>query len=122
MKYGILFWDNSSNSKEVFTLQKKTIGLMMDVKSHNSYRALFKRLQILTLPCEHIISLINFITDKEKHFQNNAAVHSVNTRHGYYLHKSTDNFSCFQKSAYYIGIRLFNYLPSDLKSLVNEKS
>jgi hypothetical protein len=60
MKYGIIFWANSSDSKKVFTLQKKR--LMMDVKSHNSYGDLLKRPETLTLPCEYIFSLINFIT------------------------------------------------------------
>jgi hypothetical protein len=30
--------------------------------------------------------------------------------------------SCFQKSTYYSGIKIFNNLPSSLKSLMNEKS
>jgi hypothetical protein len=54
MKYGIIFWGNSSDSKKVFTLQKKIVRIMMGVKSHNPCRDLFKRLQILTLPCEYI--------------------------------------------------------------------
>jgi hypothetical protein len=29
MKYGIIFWDNSCDSKKVFTLQKKTVRFML---------------------------------------------------------------------------------------------
>ena len=122
MKYGIIFWGNSSDSKKVFTLQKKIVRIMMGVKSRNSCRDLFKRLQILTFPCEYIYSLINLITNNEEHFQTNADVHSVNTRHKHCLHKPTANLSCFQKSAYYAGINIFNNLPSDLKGLMNEKA
>jgi hypothetical protein len=63
MKYGIIFWGNSYDSKKAFTLQRKIVRPMMGVKSHNSCRELFKRLEILTLPCEYIFSLINFITN-----------------------------------------------------------
>jgi hypothetical protein len=94
---------------------------MMGAKSRNSCRDLFKGLEILTLPCENILSLINFITNNE-HFQTNADVHNVDTRHKHYLHKTTANLSCFQKRAYYAGITIFNNLPSDLTSFMNEKA
>jgi hypothetical protein len=57
---------------------RKILRFMMDVKSRNYCRDLFKRLEILTLPCEYIFSLINFIINN-KHLQTNADVHSVNT-------------------------------------------
>jgi hypothetical protein len=31
-------------------------------------------------------------------------------------------FSCFQKNAYYVGIKIFNILPSNLTSLANKKA
>jgi hypothetical protein len=53
MKYAIIFWGNSSDSKKVFTFQKKIVNL-------------FLRVEVLPLPFEYI--LINFITDNEEHF------------------------------------------------------
>jgi hypothetical protein len=32
------------------------------------------------------------------------------------------NLTCFQKSTYYSGTKIFNNLPSSLKSLMNEKA
>jgi hypothetical protein len=43
MKYGIILGDNSLNSKKIFTLQKKIVRLMADVKPRNSCRSIFKR-------------------------------------------------------------------------------
>jgi hypothetical protein len=61
-----------------------------------------------------IFSIIN----NEEHFQTNAYVHSVNTRHNHYLHKPTAILSeTFQKSEYYAGMKIFNYLPSLTHSL-----
>jgi hypothetical protein len=55
---------------------------MLGVKSCNSCWNLFKRLQIITFPCEYICIyiylLINFITGIEEYFQANADVHSAN--------------------------------------------
>jgi hypothetical protein len=41
---------------------------MAGVKPKNSDRSLFKRLEILALPCEYI-SLMNFIANNQEHFQ-----------------------------------------------------
>jgi hypothetical protein len=60
--------------------------------------------------------------NNEELFQMNADIHSFNTRHKHCLHKPIVNLSCFQKDAYYAGIRIINGLPSDLKSLMNEKA
>jgi hypothetical protein len=92
------------------------------VKSHNSCRDLFKRIEISALPCEYIFSLINFITNNKELFQAIGEVHSVNIRQQHYLHKPAANLSCFQKSTYYARIKFFNNLPSDLKSFMKEKA
>jgi hypothetical protein len=122
MKYGIIFWGNSSDSKKVFTLQMKIVRIMVGVKPQNSCRGLFKRLQILPHPCEYMFSLLNFIINNQEHFQTNSAVHSVNTRNKHHLHRPVANLTCFQKGVYYSGIKIFNNLPSSLKSLMNEKA
>jgi hypothetical protein len=64
MKYGIIFCGKSCNSRKIFTLQKKVIRIMAAVKPRNICRNLFKRLQILTLPCECMFSLMNFTVNK----------------------------------------------------------
>jgi hypothetical protein len=65
---------------------------------------------------------MNFIVNNQEHFQTNSAVHSVNTKSKTQLHRPIANLSCFQKSAYYAGIKIFNSLPSSLSSLVNKKA
>jgi IS1 family transposase len=122
MKYGIIFWGNSTDSKKVFTLQKKIVRIMLGVKPQNSCRGLFKRLQILPLPCRYIFSLLNFIINNQEHFQTNSAVHSVNTRNKHHLHRSAANLTCFHKSTYNSDIKIFNNLRSSFKSLMNEKA
>jgi hypothetical protein len=71
----------------------------MDAKSRNFCRGLFRRLETLTLPCEYIFFLlINFIANNEEHFQTNADLHFVNTRHTHYLRKPAINLSWILKS------------------------
>jgi hypothetical protein len=65
---------------------------------------------------------MNFVVNDQEHFQANSAIHNVNTRSRHHLHRQVANLSCFQKSAYYAGIKIFNILPSNLKSLMNKKA
>jgi hypothetical protein len=43
MMYGIIFWWNSPNSKQVFTLQKNFFKIMASVKARNLCSGMFKR-------------------------------------------------------------------------------
>jgi IS1 family transposase len=122
MKYAVIFLGNSSNSKMIFTLQKRTLRIIASVKSRTSCRNLFMSLEILSLPCEYLFTLMNFVVNNQEHFQANSAIHSVNTRKRDHLHRPTSNISCFQKSAYYAGIKIFNSLPSNLRSLMNKQT
>jgi hypothetical protein len=102
-------------------LQKKVVWLMAGVKPRNSCRSMFKRLEILSLLCEYIFSLLLFIVNNQEHFQTNSTVHSVNTRNKNELHRPISNLSCVQESAYYAGIKMFNNLPSSDTSLIHKK-
>jgi hypothetical protein len=64
MKYRIIFWGNSSDSKKVITLQKKIATIMMGDKSRNFCRDLFKRLQTLELFHVNIYIFINKLSYK----------------------------------------------------------
>jgi IS1 family transposase len=110
IKYGIIFWGNSSNSKKVFTLQKTIIRILFSAQPRTPCRSLFKKLEILPIPC-HIFSLMNFILNNQENVQTNSSIHSIDTRNKHHLHRPNANLSCVQKSSFYASIRIFNRLP-----------
>jgi hypothetical protein len=55
--------------------------------------------------------------DNMEKFWINSDIHSINTRHKHDLHVQKANFTTYQEGAYYAGIKLFNILPSSIKSL-----
>jgi hypothetical protein len=97
VKNGIIFWVNSSNSKRIFILQKKIIRIIPDAKPRNSCRILFKKLEILPLPCEYIFSLKNFIINNPDLFQTNLTIHSDNTRNKNIFIDQLTTFIVFRK-------------------------
>jgi len=75
-------------------------------------------IEISPLPCEYIFTLMNLVVSNKKLFHTNLAIHSVKTRNRDHLHRPVANLSCFQKSAYCAGIKIYNSLPSNLRSLM----
>ena len=66
IKYGIIFRGNSSNSGKIFTLQKKIIRNMAGAQPRTSCRSLFKQIKILPVPCQYILSFMNFIINNQE--------------------------------------------------------
>ena len=121
VKYRIIFWGNSSNSKKIFTLQKKIIRIMVGAYPTTSCR-LFIKVEILPVPSHYIYSLMNFFVSNQENFQTNSSIHTIITSNKHHLHRPSPNLSCFQKSAFYCGIRIFNSLPQSITNLKNEKT
>ena len=85
--YGIIFWGNSSHSIHVFRLQKRVIRIITGSRLRDSCRQLFKKLGILPLISQYILSLLLFIVKNKALFQLNSEVHSINTRYKSNLHR-----------------------------------
>jgi hypothetical protein len=64
-------------------------------------------------------------TPKESwfHYQHGQQyIHNIDTSNKHLLHRPNANLTCFQKSIFYAGIRIFNKLPLSLISPKNEKT
>jgi hypothetical protein len=122
VEYGIIFWGNSSNIGHVFLLQKKVIRIMVGDSSRCLCTSLFRKLNILILPCSYIYSLMLFVLKKMDNYQTNSSIHTINTRCKNQLHRPVANLSSFQKGVFYSGLRIFNSLPSIIFECQNNKS
>jgi IS1 family transposase len=119
VKYGIIFWGDSSNSRKIFTLQKIIIRIMVGAHPRTSCRRLFKKSEILLVPTQYIHSLMNFFVSNQDNFQTNSSIHNINTRNIHHLHRPNCQPTLFQKSAFYSEIRIFNSLPHSITNLKN---
>jgi hypothetical protein len=121
IKYGIIFWGNSTDADRVFILQTRIIRIMTRVGSRSSCRGLFKKLDILPVPCQCIFSLMMFVVDNQDNFQTNLSIHGVDTRNKTQLHRPIANLSCFQKGVSYAGVKIFNSLSTSISNPRNDK-
>ena len=53
-------------------------------------------------------------------FISNSNIHGRNTHYNLNLHLPTTNLELFQKAVYYLAIKIFNHLPTEIKSLFED--
>jgi hypothetical protein len=63
-----------------------------------------------------------FVLNVSKLMRLDAKIKIINENVYIHLDRPIANLSCFQRSAYFAGIKIFNSLPSNLTSLVNKKA
>jgi hypothetical protein len=71
VSYGIIFWGNSSHSSIIFRIQKRAIRIMEGCGNRVSCTILFKKLQILPLTSQYMLSLSMFVVQNKNLFPTN---------------------------------------------------
>jgi hypothetical protein len=101
MSCGIMFWAVSTYNKIVFKIQKRVIRIITNSSNKDSCRDLFKKLNILPLQSQYLLTLLMFVVKNKELFKMNSDVHNFNTRSSYDLHLPTANLTVFQKGVWY---------------------
>jgi len=60
--------------------------------------------------------LLLFVAKNRDSYESNSEIHNINTRFSCDLHTPTANLTNFQKGPFYFGIKVFKYLPTDIKT------
>jgi hypothetical protein len=107
---------------KVFILQKKSIRIIMNSRSKESCRDLFKNSKIMTFLSQYIFSLVLFTINNDHLFNSNNKIHSYKTRAHCNLHLPAVNLTKYSKGAYISGIDAFNHLPQSIKRLATNEA
>jgi Reverse transcriptase (RNA-dependent DNA polymerase). len=116
MSYSIIFWGNSSISNNTFRLQERVIRIITNIRSRDSCREQYKKLQILPLQAEYILPLLLFVINRSDMFEHTCEIHTINTRNRTNLHLPHLRLTTVQQGAYYSSIKVYNDLPSNIKA------
>lgn len=122
LQYGIELWGSVSHASDIFKLQKKYLRLMAFVPKRTSCKPLFKRFEILTMPCIYIFRMLIFLKNNPQSYSDNQFVHDYPTRFKNDFQYPRHRLSLYEKSPYYMGLRLFNSLPASLKAIDDVKT
>ena len=108
MWYGILFWGNSSHSSTIFSVPKKRGGGIRILEGYGnrvSCKYLFKKLQILPLTSQYLLSLLMFVVQNKNLFSVSIENHNIDTRQRNNLYLPQENLTSYRKGSYYLGIK-----------------
>ena len=77
-------------------------------------------MKILPLYSQYTFSLLMYVVNNKHLFTRNLEGHNHDTRSAKNFYLPVTNLTIYQKGAYYTGIKIFNYLPTDVKNVMNE--
>ena len=117
MKYGNIFWGNSSHRSIIFRIKKKRQSELWKDVGTFSCRNLFKKLQILPSTSQYMSSLLIFVVQNKNLYLTNTENHNLDIRQRDNLYLLKANLTIYQKAAYYSGITNSNNLPLEIKNV-----
>ena len=121
ISYSILLWGSSSVASRVFISQKRVIRVLFKIPPRTSCKPLFIRERILTIPCLYIYKCLIYVKENIRQFQRMEEIHSYDTRFRSQLLVPYHRLTTSQRTIGYQGIKMFNSLKDDLKSLPTER-
>ena len=89
--------------------------------THTLLVLLYRKLEILPVPCQHILSFMLFVIDNPNNFRTGSEIHGLHTRSKNQLFIPIANLTSVQKGITYSGIKIYNTLPSNILNLKNDR-
>ena len=117
LRYGIIFWGNSTQKEMVFKTQKRCIRAMFKLKTTDSCRSYFINSKIMTLPCLYIFEAAVFVKTNPKLFKKLSDTVSRNRRDRDVLCIRESHTTLMHKSIFCMGPVIYNKIPKEIKEL-----
>ena len=120
IRYGIIFWGNSSknNATKVLLIQKKAVRVLAGLQYKESCKDHFVNLKIMTVISLYIYETLMFVKKNLSLFKQDEISHLYETRNkNTFVRPQKHKTKIFEKSVTYNGIKLYNLLPNTLKEL-----
>lgn len=115
LRYGVCFWGDSTLSQTVFVSQKRILRTIVGLSSTHTCRKAFVEYNILTVTGLFIFeSCVHIFKNKHK-YSLNKDIHNAHTRQKNDIHVPFSRLTITNKSPNYLGLKMFNNLPYDLK-------
>lgn len=115
LKYGIMFWGQSSFAEDVFKIQKRAVRILHRLKVRESCRGIFRQNNMLTVTALYIHGCMMFLKKHPHYFGDCIPDHRYETRvplrYNYPIHRLTST----ERGPLYSCIKIYNHLPVCLR-------
>lgn len=113
--YALAVWGASPEIHRIFLKQKKAVRILHGVKQDTSCRELFRTSEILTIHSAYILACILLISKNLHNQKKHESFHSFDTRNKSDLSLPYHRVAKSQCRANYLGLKLYNKLPREIK-------
>lgn len=117
MTYAIVIWGHAAQSRRVFALQRRAVRIVAELGFRDCCRSAFRRLRILTLPCEYILENLLFLKRNGDQYRTHRSVHDYDTRHRDDFVTPRCRLRRCQDGPGYLAVKMFNKVPPSLRDL-----
>jgi hypothetical protein len=110
LRYGIIFWGNSTDRDIIFKAQKKCLRSVCGLKPTDSCKSYFIEFKILTFPCLYVFEMAMYVKTNLNEF---SVFNSVRQRHK--IANKRSKTALRAKSAFGMAPKLYNKLPDSIR-------
>lgn len=123
LSYGLIMWGNSVNSDKAFKVQKRCIRVLNKAWFLDSCKPLFKKCNILPLPCMYIKDVCIFVRTHANYFRKRSEVILRQKRAKFQnlLFQPICHREIYKKNVFNMCIIIYNKLPDNIKLLQGNK-
>lgn len=123
LNYGVILWGNSTDAPQLFTLQKKLVRIIANIKPRDSCKPYFKKYNILTLPSIYILEIIKLVRKYPESYKSRAILNnSYKFRFQNKLLLPKTDMTLQSSNTYIMSIKIYNKLPDNYKNIPNENA
>lgn len=117
LRFGIIFWGNSTNKEIIFKSQKRCIRAMFGLKITDSCKQYFIKYNILCLPSLLIYEIANFVQTNPKLFKKLSDVSIRNRRDNNKLCVIRSTTALMSKSIFCLAPIIYNKIPKPIRQM-----
>uniref|UniRef100_A0A1B6G101 Uncharacterized protein n=1 Tax=Cuerna arida TaxID=1464854 RepID=A0A1B6G101_9HEMI len=121
INYGLIWWGHATGCRRVLAIQKKAVRLITGSGYRDHCRPLFTKTGILTIYSQYCLSTLISLKDDLPKFQLRGEIHNHATRHGRDIDLPRCRLKKTSNSYPMSAVKLYNMLPSHVKSLDSNK-
>ena len=117
--YCILAWGGSPAAQCIFKMQRRAVRVLGGVGFRDDCRDCFISFNILTVPCQYILSCVLYANTHQHSFTTNRDFHAYDTRSRNDIRPTFCRLTTTQRSFLRNSITFFNKLPPGSRNLTN---
>lgn len=115
LRYGVIFWGNSTDRELAFRAQKRCIRAMFNLKQYDSCRPYFRKYNILTLPSLYMLEIALFVKNNRNIFMRQSDRVVRNRRDDDIVTRARYKTALLKKSVICMAPLIYNKIPKEIR-------